>query len=431
MSGDSPFFNQRGMSISKYSAFANLIDVDGDHYGFIRRLRGPQDAMNQHRSKAIHLMNTRQLKIKEGTVDDIEVARREAARADGTLVYRGDRVDLEIMSPDQEFLQQTTYYKDAKDEIDSFGPNQQLIQQFGQNVSGRAASALQQAGLAELGPFLKNFRMWKLERYEKAWCAAQRYWLQERMLRVSGNQQVAQFMQVNTLQFDPMTNLPTLVNMLGNIDVEIKVDEGPDTETVMGDVFDLLMSLAQNNVPVPPAVIIEASALPLSEKQKLTQMLNAPDPVKQAATQLQMQGAQAAIAKTQAEAQKLSAEAGKAQSAGILNVAKARTEAMPDGPVPPPSPLDIAQKFADINETNATAQHKRASADVLQHKALLSPLQLLADHAQQNAARALDSAHQNADRMMEDFHKTRDRALQQRIAEQQQRANIFSTPSGA
>jgi len=30
-----------------------------------------------------------------------------------------------------------------------------LIQEFGQNVSGRAANMLQQAGLAELGPFLK------------------------------------------------------------------------------------------------------------------------------------------------------------------------------------------------------------------------------------------------------------------------------------
>ena len=67
MSGESPFKNERGMSISKYNAFANMIDIDGDHYGFVRRLRGPQDAMNQHRSKAIHIMNTRQLKIQEGS----------------------------------------------------------------------------------------------------------------------------------------------------------------------------------------------------------------------------------------------------------------------------------------------------------------------------------------------------------------------------
>jgi hypothetical protein len=435
MSGESPFFNQRGQSISKYNAFANMIDVDGDHYGFIRRLRGPQDAMNQHRSKAIHIMNTRQIKIKEGTVDDIEVTRREAARADGTLVYRGTKDDLEILEPEQEFIQQTTYYKDAKDEIDTFGPNQQLIQQFGQNVSGRAASALQQAGLAEMGPFLKNFRMWKLQRYEAAWNAAQRYWTSERMLRVSGNQQVAQFMQINSVQVDPMTGLPTLVNMLGNIDVEIKVDEGPDTETVMGDVFDLLMSLAQNNVPVPPAVIIEASALPISEKQKLTQLMNQPDPVKQQAQQIELQQGAATVQKTQAETQKLTAEAGKSQTGGLLNLAKARTEGMPGAPPPPKSPLDIAEQIANINETNATAVHKRASANVLEHKALISPLQLLADHSQRSADRNVSSLQQLADLGSENFHRTADRALdhfhrmKDREVARQQRAN--QSPSGA
>jgi hypothetical protein len=391
-------------------------------------LRGPQDAMNQHRSKAIHLMNTRQIKIREGTVDDIEVTRREVARADGTIVYRGVKEDLEILSPDQEFLQQTTYYKDAKDEIDSFGPNQQLIQQFGQNVSGRAASALQQAGLAELGPFLKNFRMWKLQRYEAAWCAAQRYWTADRMLRVTGDQQVSQFMQINGVQLDQY-GMPQLVNMLGNIDVEIKVDEGPDTETVMGDVFDLLMALAQNNVPVPPAVIIEASALPISEKQKLTQMMNQPDPIKQQAQQLELQGAAATIQKTQAETQKLTADAGKSQTGGLLNIAKARTEGMPQGQAPEKSPLDIAEQLANINETNATAAHKRASANTMDHKALLSPLQILAQHAQQTAQRDASNFHANADRTVDHFHRTQDRAMEDfhrtrdRAAQQQMRAN--------
>jgi hypothetical protein len=179
-------------------------------------------------------------------------------------------------------------------------------------------------------------------------------------------------------------------------------------------------------VPVPPAVIIEASALPLSEKQKLTQMLNQPDPIKAQAAQLQLQGAAATIQKTQAEAQKLSADAGKAQTAGLLNIAKARSEGSPDAPAK--SPLDIAQQLADINETNATAQHKRATSNVLEHKALLSPLQLLAEHAQKNADRSvadfhqgLDHLHRNADRMMEDFHRTRDREIQS-----QQRINAIT-----
>lgn len=419
-SGDSPFFNERGMSISKYNAFANMIDIDGDHYGFVRRLRGPQDAMNQHKSKSIHIMNTRQIKLKQGAVDDIEVTRREAARPDGTLVYNGDKNDLEIIQPETEFIQQSKYYEDAKNEIDSFGPNQQLIQEFGQNVSGRAANMLQQAGLAELGPFLKNFRMWKLQRYRAQWNAAQRYWTSERMLRVTGDQNVAQFMAVNSVELDQY-GLPVLVNMLGNIDVEIKVDEGPDTETVMGDVFDLLMALNQNNVPVPPQLIIEASNLPLSEKKKLLGMLAQPDPAKQ-------QAQQALIDKTKAETQKLLSDAGNNQSKAILNVAKARTEGMPTGaPEPPKTPLDYAEQVANIEETQATAAHKRASARELEHRTRVSPLQLIAEHAsrdkdrfassiQQIATRAADTFHRAADRELEDFHRSQDRASRERQA---------------
>ena len=400
MSGVSPYVNQRGQSISKFNAFAAFVDVHGDHYGMVRRLKGPQDAINQHRSKAIHIMNTRQLILKDGSVDDVEVTRREAARPDGVIVYRGDRKDLELVSPDQEFLQQTNYYQDAKAEIDTYGPNQQLIQQFGQNVSGRAANMLQQAGLAELGPFLKNFRMWKLDRYRACWMAAQKYWTAERFLRVTADTGVSQFLQVNGMQMNEF-GLPILVNMLGNIDVEILIDEGPDNETVMGDVFDLLMAMAQNQMPIPPAVLIEASALPITAKKKLQGMLGQVDPAKQQMQQLVMQDKAADIQKKQAEV-------GHLQSGSALNMAKAQTQ----GATNPADPIDTAQKIANINETNATAAHKRASAVKIHHGAMYQPLQDLADHAQQMADRSVDTAHQNADRMLDHFHQTANRAME-------------------
>jgi hypothetical protein len=123
--------------------------------------------------------------------------------------------------------------------------------------------------------------------------------------------------------------------------------------------------------------------------------------MKQQASQLMMQDKAADIQKKQAEV-------GKIQSASVLNVAKARTAGMPQAP---PNPLETAQTLANINETNATAMHKRASAQSLYHKALLSPLELLADHAQQNANRIADSEHQNIDRTLEHFHRSADRAM--------------------
>jgi hypothetical protein len=102
----------------------------------------------------------------------------------------------------------------------------------------------------------------------------------------------------------------------------------------------------------------------------------------------------------------------------MLNVAKARTEGMPNAPLPPKGPLDVAQQLADINETNATAAHKRASANSLDHRALVSPLQLLAEHAQRSADRTVNSFHQNADRALEHFHRSADRQARQQMPPQ-------------
>jgi hypothetical protein len=103
---------------------------------------------------------------------------------------------------------------------------------------------------------------------------------------------------------------------------------------------------------------------------------------------------------------------------------------MPDGPPQPKTPLDIAEQIANINEKNATAQHKRAHADSLEHKALVSPLQLLAEHSQRNADRfvtsveqianrKVDFLHRLADRDLDHFHRSADRESRERVARQQ------------
>lgn len=383
MSGDGWLINQYGKSMCKYFAFANQIDADGDHYGFVRRLKGPQDAMNQHRSKAMHIMNTRGIIARKGSFAEedggLNGARQQVQRPDFALEYTGERADFEIWTPDQEFLQQTQYYQDAKGEIETFGPNQALLGDLGQSASGRAYAMAQQAGLAELGPFLKNYRSWKLAQYEAAWFAARRYWTSERLIRVTDDEGLAQFLQVNGLEQGPYGQ-PMLVNALGEIDVDIVISEGPDTETVMGDVFDTLTALAQNKVPVPPQVIIETSNLPGDVKKKLTGMMSQPDPMKEQAARLEIEGK--------------ALENQETGSRAMLNVAKARSEGMPDAPAQPqqqefelPPEIQIGQAVAEIMETRASAADKEASANKKRVETALAPRQM-----------AIESAHRSADR---------------------------------
>lgn len=316
-SGRSPFYDEDGRSLCKYLMWSAYVDHEGDRYGLVRNLKGPQDAMNQHRSKAIWIMNARQVIARRGAVADIEKLRSEMMRPDGVVEYDGDAAEFQIQQPDQEFLQQTQYFQDAKAEIENFGPNPALIGTGVQATSGRAMAMMQQTGLAELGPFLKNFRMWKLRIYKAVWGAVKTHWKSERWLRITGNNDVAEFVRVNQVGVDEY-GMPVVVNQLGAADVDIIIEEGPDTENVMGDVFDTMLSLAQNGAQVPPQVLIEMSTLPNAQKEKILGMLSQSSPVEEQAAKIKMEQEAAKAAKTKAEAYKVETE-------GLINEAQLQT----------------------------------------------------------------------------------------------------------
>jgi hypothetical protein len=87
--------------------------------------------------------------------------------------------------------------QEAKNEIENFGPNPALIGQGLEDSSGRAIQLLQQAGIAELGPYLSAYKNWKIRVYRDIWNIIQRYWTSERWIRVTDDQNVAQFFQIN------------------------------------------------------------------------------------------------------------------------------------------------------------------------------------------------------------------------------------------
>ncbi len=309
--GASPFVDARGRTICRYRAWSNGVDHDGDRYGFVRRLKGPQDAINQHRSKAMHIMNTRQVIARKWALDDIEAARREAARPDGVILYDGASDEFRIEQADQEFLQQTQYFQDAKGEIENFGPNPAVVGTGVEARSGRALAVMQQSGIAELGPFLAHYRAWKLDVYRSVWCAVRTWWTAERWIRITDDAGLARFIGVNRLEIGPMGN-PVIANALGQLDVDIILDEGPDVTNVMGDVFDILSSLAQSKIPVPPQVFVEMSALPKAVKDKVLGMMSPePDPV---ARQLQARQAEAEVAGQEGKAAESFARADRTQA---------------------------------------------------------------------------------------------------------------------
>lgn len=346
-SGPSPWRNEKGRSFCRFVMFSANVDHDGDRYGFIRMLKSPTDETNARRSKALHIMHTRRVIMEKGAVDDVEKLRAEAVRADGVVETNpGLEFAFDDMSKAADWQSQIALLEESKGELENFGPNPELMgEASSKNQSGRAIALLQQAGIAELGPFILAYRNWKLRVYRAVWNIVQQSWTGEKYIRVTDDDQIAQFIQLNGLQIDPMTGQPAMVNALGALDVDIILDEGPDTMNMMQDTFDTLTALAQNGAQVPPQVLIELSSLPQSTKQKLLEYMeqaSQPPPGAEQLQQIQIAGEEAKVEETRARTMKTMVDA---QLAG-MEAMTPQAPAMPvqEGPKPP----SVSISFKDL-----------------------------------------------------------------------------------
>jgi hypothetical protein len=324
--------------------FSSDVDHDNDRYGFFRDWRGAQDEINQRRSKALHLLNTRRALMERGAVDDIELARREAARPDGLIeINKGYRFDFDDTRSVSDSKGNMEMLADAKNEIDQYGPNPGLAGSPIDPSSGRAIELLQAAGIAELGPFFISYRHWKLRVYRALWCAIQRHWQQERWIRVTDDQDLMSFIQVNGWEIDPQSGTPVAINQLGNLDVDIILGEGPNGVNTMSDAFDSLVGLAKTGTAVPPELIVELSSLPASVKKRAMKHLTdaqQPKPLDMAALQVKLEQEQARAREIAAHAELYIAQAQEALS-------KAATAGMSDGGAVGPAPqVDTAADLA-------------------------------------------------------------------------------------
>src|SRR5262245_46495226 len=351
MEGQSPFYDQDGETIGKYLMFSAAVDHDGDRYGFPRNLRSAQDEINQRRSKALHELNNRRIRATKAAIADnnVEALRREAAKADGILLSHTsiDEIQFDDQAKQAAVMGHLEFLREAKSEIENFGPNPAVLGDAGIGAkSGRAIQLLQQAGIAELGPYMSNMRSWKVRLYTALFNAAQRYWTQERWIRVTDKQGAPQFVGINLPGTDQM-GMPQTINPIGELDVDIILDEGPDSVTIMQDTYDAISQALPAIAPMlPPGggqavmdVLIETSPLPADVKDKFRaasqqaqQQGGQPDPKTQALmakTQIDQQAKQADIQIDQFKAQQKAAlQQQEAQQKALLEQQKAENQMM-------------------------------------------------------------------------------------------------------
>jgi len=122
-----------------------------------------------------------------------------------------------------------------------------------------------------------NLRAWKMRVYRSLFNSVQKYWTNERWIRVTDAEGQPQFVKINeVVQIDPVTGTPMLRNAVGELDVDIILDEGPDSITLMQDTYDAISQalpavapmLSPGKAAAVMDVLIETSPLPADIKKK-------------------------------------------------------------------------------------------------------------------------------------------------------------------
>lgn len=340
----SPYLDEEGRPENPIKAVSLYIDRDNNRYGDVRALIGPQDEINKRRSKALHLISMRQVRVSPSANVDKDTIRSELAKPDG--VFIADREEVEILETNDMAAANLQMLQEAKNEIDLLGPNAALAGKNQADMSGRAIIAQQQGGMVETATLLDRIRVLSLATYRAIWCRIRQHWTAERWIRVTDSERNLKFVGLNRpvtmleaeaekmgvtkenvaqappeviqrlklLASHPMAQQVARVeNQVSELDVDIIVDEGIDTPTIAAEQFDQMLKLAgTGTVQIPPDVLIEASALK-NKDALLERMRQPPSPEQQQMQQLQMAGAQAEVAKTGAEAELTQAKAANEQ----------------------------------------------------------------------------------------------------------------------
>lgn len=344
--GVSPFLDERNKPMSRFIMFSAAVDHDGDRYGFVRNLKGPQDEINQRRSKMLHISNTSRVFARKGAVDDVETARKEMMKPDGWVeVNLGFDLPQETQKAEN-LAAQGELYQTATLEIDSFANINPALMTQQDDHSGVAINLLQKAGIAEIGTFVLYYKHWKHRVYRAVWNIISRSWQNERWIRVAGqDSKIPQFLQINASQGQNQWGQPIIVNAIGALDVDIILDDGPETPNLLQEAYEMV----KDDPSVPWA--IKLALMPMSQeiKDKIEQLQQAasqqPDP------KVQTEQIKAQVAKQTGEFEVQSANA-KAQ-AEIFNAQQDREARAQD------AQLRKLDHMADIQKIHAEMVQNR------------------------------------------------------------------------
>ena len=324
-------------------AVSGYVDRENNRYGLVRSLMGLQDEINHRRSKALHMLSMRQLWFEEGTVVDPKGLQKELSKPNGAVKFQPNALKEGRVIP-QTMMDlaagQTQLLQEAKQEIDSRGANSIIQGMNERDLSGTAIRSLQNSAMTEIGPLMDAHRHWKRRCYRQMWNRIKQFWDEERWIRVTDDEDNLKWVGLNKpitqgqmleqqqgqippeLQGHPMLNqVVEIENNVAELDVDIRIEEAPDSVTVQQEQFQTMAELAKVYGPesVPFELMLKLSSL-RNKDDIMDQLKGDPQQAEQMQQmqhmiqELQMRQSQAETAKTEAEAMTEQAQAQKASA---------------------------------------------------------------------------------------------------------------------
>jgi hypothetical protein len=286
---DSPYTDERGVPSNPIVAQSCFVDRDNARYGIVKAMVPIQDEINMRRSKLLHSVNSRQVRMTEQGMDtNAETVRAEAARPDGILPF-----GVEPTTTGDKDQGQIILLQESKAELERMGPNPAVLGQGNADASGRAQLVRQQAGLTELTPALGGIEDMELRVYRQMWARIRQFWTDQKVVRVTDDIGAPKFLTVNEPVVQEVQAIvpgpdgqPTIgtqqvvvevKNRPSEMDMDIIIDAVPDTANIQSEQFAELVKLAGIYGPqeVPFDDLLEASNLPkkrqLIEKREARQ----------------------------------------------------------------------------------------------------------------------------------------------------------------
>lgn len=315
----SPYLSEDGEPDCPIRARSVFVTRENERYGVVDRLIGIQDEINHRRSKALHMLSATRTWSQKGVFKDKREIIEELRKATGHVEAAGVFGQDWGLIPNSELAQgQLVLAQDAKAEIDAVGANAALTGKDDRALSGRALQQRSQSGTTELGPVFDAHRALKLQIYRALWMRVRQFWSEETWVRVTDDERNVRFVGLNKpvthgekLQQagiapinpnDPQLGLVVeKQNEVEKMDVDIIIEDAPDTIAIQQEQFEVIAQLAQAQ-PQNPALfemVVELSTM-RNKAKVLERLKGGSNPEQQQAMQAQMQAQQeAAQAKVQ------------------------------------------------------------------------------------------------------------------------------------